>query len=46
MPPFPKPNFSYEYRVSSQINALRQYMDAKPGRAIPTKAANRLLIAT
>lgn len=46
MPPFPKPNFSYEYQLSSQINALRQYRDTKPGRAIPSKAADRLLVAT
>lgn len=46
MPPFPKPTFSYEYQLSSQINALRQYREVKPGRAIPAKAADRLLMAT
>src|ERR687894_279540 len=46
MPPFPKPAFSYEYRLSSQIDALRRYRDTKPGRAIPSKAADRLLVAT
>jgi len=46
MPPFPKPNFSYEYQLSSQIDALRDYRDTAPGRAIPTKAADRLLVAT
>ena len=46
MPPFPKPTFSYEYRISSQINALRQYRDTKPGRAIPEKAVDRMLLAT
>ncbi len=46
MPPFPKPAFSYEYRLSSQIDALRRYRDTKPGRAIPAKAADRLLVAT
>jgi|SRR5215211_828901 len=43
---FPKPNFSYEYQLSSQIDALREYRDTAPGRAIPTKAADRLLVAT
>lgn len=46
MPPFPKPAFSYEYRLSSQIDALRRYRDTKPVRAIPAKAADRLLVAT
>jgi endonuclease/exonuclease/phosphatase family metal-dependent hydrolase len=46
MPPFPKPNFSYEYRISSQINALREYRETKPGRAIPAKTVDRLLLAT
>src|SRR5918998_3985417 len=46
MPPFPKPAFSYEYRLSSQIDALRRYRDTKPGRAIPDKRAERLLVAT
>src|SRR5918998_4416091 len=46
MPPFPKPAFSYEYRLSPQIDALRKYRDTKPGRAIPSKAADRLLVAT
>jgi endonuclease/exonuclease/phosphatase family metal-dependent hydrolase len=46
MPPFPKPAFSYEYQLSPQIDALRKYRDTKPGRAIPAKAANRLLVAT
>lgn len=43
MPPFPKPGFKYDYRLSSQIGALREYRDMKPGRAIPRKAADRLL---
>ena len=43
MPPFPKPDFSYEYRPSSQINALRVH---KVTRAVPEKAADRLLVAT
>ncbi len=46
MPPFPKPTFSYDYRLSSQMEALREYRDTKPGRAVPTKAQDRLLVAT
>jgi hypothetical protein len=46
MPPFPKPGFSYNYRASSQITALRRYRDSKPGREIPPKAHDRLLLAT
>lgn len=46
MPPFDKPAFTYNYRVSSQIRILRAYRQNKPGRAIPSKAADRLLLAT
>lgn len=46
MPPFDKPLFTYNYRVSSQIRILRAYRQNKPGRAIPSKAADRLLLAT
>lgn len=43
MPPFPKPSLRYEYRPSSQVGALREHKDA---RAVPEKAADRLLVAT
>lgn len=46
MPPFPKPSFSFLYQADVEIQALRKYRDTKPGRAIPKKATNRLLIAT
>ena len=46
MPPFPKPRFDYSYTAATQISALRSYRDNEPGRAIPAKAANRLLLAT
>lgn len=46
MPPFPKPSFEYDYNVQAQINALREYEAGKPGRDIPDKAADRLLIGT
>jgi endonuclease/exonuclease/phosphatase family metal-dependent hydrolase len=46
MPSFPKPSFTFNYDVDAERAALRHWRDTKPGRAIPTKAANRLLVAT
>ena len=46
MPSFPKPSFTYNYQVDIEINNLRNYKNSAPGRAIPTKSSNRLLIAT
>jgi hypothetical protein len=46
MPEFEKPTFAYPYQVGAQVQALRTYRDTKPGRAIPKKAADRLLLAT
>ena len=46
MPSFPKPTFDFSYQPSMEIEALRNYRDTKPGRAIPVKQDNRLLIAT
>jgi len=46
MPSFPKPAFTFNYQTQSEIDALRTYRDTKPGRAIPAKAADRLLVAT
>jgi endonuclease/exonuclease/phosphatase family metal-dependent hydrolase len=46
VPPFPKPSFSYSYELPAQLEALRRYRDIKPGRAIPPKAQDRLLLAT
>ena len=36
----------YEYNVQAQITALREYEATKPGRGIPDKASDRLLLAT
>ncbi len=46
MPAFPKPDFSYNYRVNSQLNSLRSYRDTAPGRAIPSKSNDRVLLGT
>ena len=46
MPAFPKPAFTYNYQVAAQIAALRHYEQTKPGRNIPDKAPDRLLLAS
>ena len=46
MPSFPKPDFSYAYQVDAQIVALRDYERTKPGRDIPDRTDDRLLVAT
>ncbi len=46
MPPFPRPNFTYNYQANSEINAVRHHRDNEPGRQIPRKRNNRLLLAT
>lgn len=43
MPPFPKPQFAYDYSLNQQIQALRQH---KQARAIPAKSPGTLLLAT
>jgi hypothetical protein len=44
MPPFPKPRFAYGYDPAKEIAALRHYVETEPGRAIPSKAASRMLL--
>ena len=46
MPPFPKPRFDYAYDLDNELAALRAYRREKPGRQIPRKARDRLLLAT
>src|SRR6476661_8522411 len=46
MPPFPKPRFDYEYDLDREIAAVRAYRRQKPGRQIPVKGRDRLLLAT
>lgn len=43
---FPKPSFTYNYQVDIEINNLKNYKNTAPGRAIPSKSSNHLLIAT
>lgn len=46
MPPFPRPTFAYDYAVATELRALRRYQLTAPGRAIPPKQNDRLLLAT
>lgn len=46
MPPFPKPRFDYAYDVAHELAALRAYRRDEPGRQLPKKASDRLLLAT
>jgi endonuclease/exonuclease/phosphatase family metal-dependent hydrolase len=46
VPPFPKPRFAYEYDADREIAALRAYRRDKPGRQIPRKSSQTLLVAT
>ena len=46
MPPFPRPRFDYTYDVARERSALRAYRRDKPGRQIPAKARDRLLVGT
>src|SRR5215510_1975747 len=46
MPPFPRPRFDFTYDLARECAALKAYRRDKPGRQIPAKAKNRLLIGT
>ncbi len=46
MPPFPEPSFAYAYDPAAEIAALRAWRREAPGRRIPAKRADRLLVAT
>jgi endonuclease/exonuclease/phosphatase family metal-dependent hydrolase len=46
VPPFPKPRFDYNYDLRRELTALRSYRDHKPGRQIPRKNNETLLLAT
>jgi len=46
VPPFPRPKFAYDYDVGRELTALRTYRDQKPGRRIPSKSNDALLLAT
>jgi len=46
VPSFAKPTFEFSYDVEAEKQALRHYRDNQPGRAIPKKRKDRLLIAS
>jgi endonuclease/exonuclease/phosphatase family metal-dependent hydrolase len=46
VPPFPQPKFSWDYSLAEELAALRHYRANEPGRAIPSKHPDRLLLAT
>lgn len=46
MPPFPKPRFDYSYDLEHELAALRAYRRDKPGRQIPAKARDKVLVGT
>jgi endonuclease/exonuclease/phosphatase family metal-dependent hydrolase len=46
MPPFPKPRFDYAYDLEHERAALRAYRRDKPGRQVPAKTKDTLLVAT
>jgi endonuclease/exonuclease/phosphatase family metal-dependent hydrolase len=46
VPPFPKPRFDYSYDFAHERTALRAYKRDKPGRQIPAKAKDKLLVGT
>lgn len=46
MPPFPQPRFEYGYDPKVEIAALRRWRKHKPGRQVPAKRPDRLLVAT
>ena len=46
MPSFPKPSVTFKYKTSIEIQRLKKYRDSKPGRKIPSKSDDKLLLAT
>lgn len=46
MPAFPKPSFPYTFSVASERGALRRWRDTEPGRAIPSKTPDHMLLCT
>jgi endonuclease/exonuclease/phosphatase family metal-dependent hydrolase len=46
VPPFPKPRFDYTYDLDTEVAAIRAYLKQKPGRQIPAKGRDSLLLAT
>jgi hypothetical protein len=46
VPPFLEPTFDYSYDPAVEITALCQWRRTKPGRRIPNRRSDQLLVAT
>jgi endonuclease/exonuclease/phosphatase family metal-dependent hydrolase len=46
VPAFPKPDFDHPFTVQSERRALRRYRNTEPGRAIPRRNNQNLLLAS
>lgn len=46
MPAFAKPDFEFAYDADAEIAHLRRWRDREPGRKVPRKSAQHLLIAS
>jgi hypothetical protein len=46
VPPFPKPRFEYDYDTAHEVAALRHYIATEPGRMVPAKGPDTLLLVT
>ncbi|MGD8587848.1 MAG: endonuclease/exonuclease/phosphatase family protein [Chromatiales bacterium] len=46
MPSLPKPSFTFDYSVNEEIANLHQHRASAPGRDIPLKSTDRLLLAS
>lgn len=46
MPPFPRPEFGFDYSPDVEIGHIRRWRDEEPGRAIPPKTAGKLLLGS
>jgi hypothetical protein len=43
---FPLPTTNYDYDLDTELDALRRYERTEPGRDIPDKSENHVLVAT
>ena len=46
MPPFPKPDTSYNFDPDTEIAALRNWRDMQPGRKIPSRQPGKFLLGS
>ena len=46
MPPFPRPGTTYNFEPSSEIAALKNWRDTKPGRMVPPRQLGKFLLGS